>query len=305
MAAAALERLDREINGGRPPSPGAAAVRPLLEAAVGRWRRRADLAGGSLELRWRAGEAVVDGDRCGMLQALDNLVAQRARARRAADRRRRRPAATPAVRVAVRRLRHVPLRGSRGAALRLAARISGRRPPRPRPAGGAPDRRRPRRQLRPAPLGGRHRGGPRAAAARRGAGMSRRRRALAFLLAAALAAATAAAIADGYGEQRRPRLRRAAAGGRRRGDRWRPASRSTRAAERPGGAAGAGPLRPAGALRGAGRSARAGGRGADPAPAPTCSPRSCARRVATDALGGGAGRRPAARWRSRSAAPTR
>ncbi|MBK5220917.1 MAG: HAMP domain-containing histidine kinase [Thermoleophilia bacterium] len=75
LAAAALERLDREINGGAPGDARAPLrVRPLLESAVARWRRRADLAGGSLELRWRAGDAVVNGDRCGMLQALDNLV---------------------------------------------------------------------------------------------------------------------------------------------------------------------------------------------------------------------------------------
>ncbi len=75
LAAAALERLDREINGGAPADARAPLrVRPLLESAVMGWSRRADLAGGSLELRWRAGDPVVHGDRCGMLQALDNLV---------------------------------------------------------------------------------------------------------------------------------------------------------------------------------------------------------------------------------------
>jgi signal transduction histidine kinase len=75
LAAAALERLDREINGGVPrDARGPLPVRHLLESAAPRWRRRADLVGGSLELRWRAGDAVVHGDRCGMLQALDNLV---------------------------------------------------------------------------------------------------------------------------------------------------------------------------------------------------------------------------------------
>jgi len=77
MAAAALERLDREINGGS--APGAVGLaplppRPLLEAAVARWRGRASLAGGSLQLRWRADEALVSGDRCALAQALDNLV---------------------------------------------------------------------------------------------------------------------------------------------------------------------------------------------------------------------------------------
>jgi signal transduction histidine kinase len=49
-------------------------VRPLLEAAVRRWRARARLGGGSLTLRWRAGRAVVAGDRVELAQALDNLI---------------------------------------------------------------------------------------------------------------------------------------------------------------------------------------------------------------------------------------
>ena len=75
LAAAALERLDREINGGPASAAwGAVRCRPLLRAAVGRWKSRAALGGGSLELRWRAGEAVVSGDRSGLAQALDNLI---------------------------------------------------------------------------------------------------------------------------------------------------------------------------------------------------------------------------------------
>ncbi|HEX5928699.1 MAG TPA: HAMP domain-containing sensor histidine kinase [Solirubrobacterales bacterium] len=75
MAATALERLEREING-EPTVPSRApiAARPLLAAAVGRWRARAALAGGSLSLRWQAGEATVEGDRCELAQAVDNLV---------------------------------------------------------------------------------------------------------------------------------------------------------------------------------------------------------------------------------------
>jgi len=76
LAAAALERLDREVNGGsslkRPAE--SVEVRPLLEAAVRRWRARASLGGGSLSLRWRAGHAVVSGDRVELAQALDNLI---------------------------------------------------------------------------------------------------------------------------------------------------------------------------------------------------------------------------------------
>lgn len=76
LAAAALERLDREVNGG-PARGGSGAVSmlPLLESAVCRWRARARLGRGSLELRWRAGEAVVNGERDGLCRALDNLIA--------------------------------------------------------------------------------------------------------------------------------------------------------------------------------------------------------------------------------------
>ncbi len=75
MAATALERLEREINGESLGSARAPiAVRPLLDSAVARWGARAALAGGSLALRWQAGEATVEGDRCEVAQALDNLI---------------------------------------------------------------------------------------------------------------------------------------------------------------------------------------------------------------------------------------
>lgn len=76
LAAAALERLDREVNGGtalRPPAEPI-EVRSLLDAAARRWRGRASLGGGSLRLRWRAGRAVVVGHRFELAQALDNLI---------------------------------------------------------------------------------------------------------------------------------------------------------------------------------------------------------------------------------------
>jgi signal transduction histidine kinase len=75
LAAAALERLDREINGG-PPAPAWGTIDgySLLQAAVGRWQARAKLADGSLELRWNAGRTVLSGDRCALAQALDNLI---------------------------------------------------------------------------------------------------------------------------------------------------------------------------------------------------------------------------------------
>jgi len=75
LAAAALERLDHEVNGGGLQRPAEQVeVRPLLEAAVRRWQARASLAGGSLSLRWRAGRVVVSGDRVELAQALDNLI---------------------------------------------------------------------------------------------------------------------------------------------------------------------------------------------------------------------------------------
>jgi signal transduction histidine kinase len=75
LAAAALERLDREINGGLSvPAWGTIDGRSLVESAVGRWRARARFGDGSLELRWNAGGAIVRGDRCALAQALDNLI---------------------------------------------------------------------------------------------------------------------------------------------------------------------------------------------------------------------------------------
>jgi len=75
LAAAALQRLDREINGGGYVLlPTAVDAHALVRAAVGRWRGRARLADGSLELRWNAGSAVVDGDRLALAQSIDNLI---------------------------------------------------------------------------------------------------------------------------------------------------------------------------------------------------------------------------------------
>lgn len=75
LAATALERLEREINGdGVKAAVAPLSVRPLLDAAIARWRQRAALSGGSLALRWQAGEAMVDGDRGEIAQALDNLI---------------------------------------------------------------------------------------------------------------------------------------------------------------------------------------------------------------------------------------
>lgn len=74
LAAAALDRLDREINGGMPAPHTEVRMQPIVRDAVGRWKARAAISEGSLELRWRAGQAIVMGDRTDLAQALDNLI---------------------------------------------------------------------------------------------------------------------------------------------------------------------------------------------------------------------------------------
>jgi signal transduction histidine kinase len=75
LAAAALERLDREINGGPlAPALGPVDATALSRSAVARWQRRARMAEASLELRWSASGALVSGDRSTLAQALDNLI---------------------------------------------------------------------------------------------------------------------------------------------------------------------------------------------------------------------------------------
>jgi signal transduction histidine kinase len=75
LAAAALERLDREINGGPPVAVwGTVDATALARAAVARWLDRARLAEASLDLRWNAGGVLVKGDRLALGQALDNLI---------------------------------------------------------------------------------------------------------------------------------------------------------------------------------------------------------------------------------------
>jgi len=75
LAAAALERLEREVNGERSvPARAAIACEPLSRAAVERWESRASLDGASLDLRCALGGAVVAGDPTELAQALDNLI---------------------------------------------------------------------------------------------------------------------------------------------------------------------------------------------------------------------------------------
>jgi signal transduction histidine kinase len=75
QTALALERLDREINGGQQ-ARIRAAVRavPLLEAALDRCRLRAEAAGASLHLLAGTEDAIVSVYRSGVDQALDNLI---------------------------------------------------------------------------------------------------------------------------------------------------------------------------------------------------------------------------------------
>jgi signal transduction histidine kinase len=75
VALAALDDLDREINGG----PRRFAARPvvgraLVQPAVERWRGSAASARRSLVLRWRAGDAMVMADPTRLAQALDNMI---------------------------------------------------------------------------------------------------------------------------------------------------------------------------------------------------------------------------------------
>jgi signal transduction histidine kinase len=75
MAAVALARLDREINGESEAEVRAViAVRPLLEAARRRWYAQAALSGSTIEVRWDAGEAAIEGDRIDLAAAFDNLL---------------------------------------------------------------------------------------------------------------------------------------------------------------------------------------------------------------------------------------
>jgi K+-sensing histidine kinase KdpD len=74
LALAALAQLDREINGGSAEAPRLVSCRELVGGAVGRWRARAAIAGGSIVMRWFAGGATVIADPARLSQALDNLI---------------------------------------------------------------------------------------------------------------------------------------------------------------------------------------------------------------------------------------
>jgi signal transduction histidine kinase len=88
LVSSALADLDREINREpairlspvRPTAPTTAAGAPdasclsIVRAAEARWRHRAEVAGGSMDLRWRAGRDFHVGAPERIAQALDNLI---------------------------------------------------------------------------------------------------------------------------------------------------------------------------------------------------------------------------------------
>ncbi|HZA89510.1 MAG TPA: ATP-binding protein [Solirubrobacterales bacterium] len=75
LALAALDDLDREINGSEPPVRlRPVPCRPWVEGSLGRWRLAAGSSGSPVELRWRAGSATVLADPRRLAQALDNLI---------------------------------------------------------------------------------------------------------------------------------------------------------------------------------------------------------------------------------------
>lgn len=75
IAIAAVERLDREINGEKLAGEAMRLpLRPLVEAAVERWRKQAVLKGGAIDLHWAAGELNFHADPVELTQAVDNLI---------------------------------------------------------------------------------------------------------------------------------------------------------------------------------------------------------------------------------------
>lgn len=75
LAADALGRLDREINGVSAeevfsPVP----IRLLVDECVGRWENQADLLERKLRMEWKGGDPLVEGNRFELAQAMDNLI---------------------------------------------------------------------------------------------------------------------------------------------------------------------------------------------------------------------------------------
>jgi two-component system sensor histidine kinase TctE len=75
MATAALERLDREINGGAVEGGGElVAIEPLMSSAASRWKKAVSLSGRTLRVRCGVCGSTVAGSEFELAQALDNLI---------------------------------------------------------------------------------------------------------------------------------------------------------------------------------------------------------------------------------------
>lgn len=75
MAVDAVERLDREINGGTLEAPNAPiSPRPVIESAIDRWRVPAEALGRPLGLEWKARNPILRMHPEELAQALDNLI---------------------------------------------------------------------------------------------------------------------------------------------------------------------------------------------------------------------------------------
>jgi signal transduction histidine kinase len=75
LAVAAMEQLDREINGS--PQEEVAeqlSLRAIVEAAVTRWKPAAKEAGRTLHLKWSETDRMLSGDPVAIAQGVDNLI---------------------------------------------------------------------------------------------------------------------------------------------------------------------------------------------------------------------------------------
>jgi signal transduction histidine kinase len=136
LAAVALERLDREINGGIV-DERLQSLSPwlLLEEAARRWGPQAGLRGRALRLVWDAGEATILGRAFELAQAVDNLISnaiEHGSGEVTIEARREAPGISIAVRDAGAQVaepqppsrRRPQRRGRRGHGLRVAARVA-------------------------------------------------------------------------------------------------------------------------------------------------------------------------------------
>ena len=74
MAVAAVERLDRELNGGESVATERLLLRRIAETAAMRWQPAARRDGRLLRMRWIGRDPIVDGDPIALAQMLDNLI---------------------------------------------------------------------------------------------------------------------------------------------------------------------------------------------------------------------------------------